>query len=309
MTGLAPAADGAAPVSPWAAPLEIARATGLPEDEVTAHLERLRNRWQKSVKALTSVREDLGDDPRRPRPRPRIAAARRRPAGQARCQDRRSGRAPAPGRDLRPRRGRDRGAPRVRPDCVPPLTPSGEAAGASAAGSASPLEAPVIVALTDVGEEGAAPAAEDRFIYAEMLGWAATPWRPVTRSRRDRDQAGMRQEPTAERALRLSDTDLVFLAAAASAGAAATLRLELYPRAVRRARGEEPQVGSIAEGALADELVRRVLARFPDLDTANRPTPDTITELLKGLGYDVVGDRTRGSTSRRRPRFRHVRLP
>ena len=54
------------------------------------------------------------------------------------------------------------------------------------------------------------------------------------------------------------------------------------------------QVGSIAEGALADELVRRVLARFPDLDTPNRPTPDTITELLKNLGYDVV----RGSDSR-----------
>lgn len=59
VTGLAPAADRAAPVSPWATPLEIARATGLPEDEVIALLDRLRNRWQKSVKALTSVRQDL----------------------------------------------------------------------------------------------------------------------------------------------------------------------------------------------------------------------------------------------------------
>ena len=59
MTGLVPAADGAAPVSPWAAPLEIARATGMPEDAVTAYLDRLRNRWQKSVRALTSVRDDL----------------------------------------------------------------------------------------------------------------------------------------------------------------------------------------------------------------------------------------------------------
>ena len=54
------------------------------------------------------------------------------------------------------------------------------------------------------------------------------------------------------------------------------------------------QVGSIAEGALAGELVRRVLARFPDLYEPSRPTPDTITGLLKNLGYDV----TRGSDSR-----------
>lgn len=31
----------------------------------------------------------------------------------------------------------------------------------------------MIVALTDLGEESTAPAAEDLFIYAEMLGWAA----------------------------------------------------------------------------------------------------------------------------------------
>ena len=40
------------------------------------------------------------------------------------------------------------------------------------------------------------------------------------------------------------------------------------------------QVGSIAEGAFADELVRRVLARFPDLYEPNRPTPDTMPALL-----------------------------
>ena len=120
VTGLAPAARGAAPVSPWAAPLDIARATGLPEDEVTAHLDRLRNRWQKSVKALTPVREDLVE----------ILAAHGRVLGWrqlaagllakrgAETSD--PARAPAPGRDLRPRRRRDRGAPRVRPDGVPP---------------------------------------------------------------------------------------------------------------------------------------------------------------------------------------------
>ena len=105
----------------------------------------------------------------------------------------------------------------------------------------------------------------------------------------------LREVPTAEHALRLSDHDLVLLAAAASASAAATPRLELYPRNLPAERAVKiSQVGSIAEGAFADELVRRVLARFPDLDEPNRPTPDTITEALKNLGYDVV----RGSDSR-----------
>ena len=89
----------------------------------------------------------------------------------------------------------------------------------------------------------------------------------------------LREVPTAEHALRLSDHDLVLLAAAASASAAATPRLELYPRNLPAERAVKiSQVGSIAEGAFADELVRRVLARFPDLDEPNRPTPDTITE-------------------------------
>ena len=107
VTGLAPAADGAAPVSPWAAPLEIARATGLPEDEVTAHLDRLRNRWQKSVRALTSVREDLvtilGAHGR-------VLGSRQLAAGLLAKRGAETGdpaAALAPGRDLRPRRRRD----------------------------------------------------------------------------------------------------------------------------------------------------------------------------------------------------------
>ena len=176
------------------------------------------------------------------------------------------------------------------------LTPSSGAAAAGAAGSASPVNAPVIVALTDAGGEGTAPAAEDLFIHAELLGWEADalaardPLPGVTEIRQV-----LREVPTAEHALRLSDHDLVLLAAAASASAAATPRLELYPRNLPAERAVKiSQVGSIAEGAFADELVRRVLARFPDLDEPNRPTPDTITEALKNLGYDVV----RGSDSR-----------
>src|SRR5450756_301126 len=291
VTGRAPAADGAAPVSPWAAPLEIARATGLPEAEVTAHLDRLRNRWQKSVKALTSVREDLVEilDAHG-----RVLGSRQLAAG---LLAKRGAETADPAERLRlaaicvraaveteERRESARMASRR-------ITPSGDqTAEAGATAPAGPVEAPVIVALTDAGADGAAPAAEDLFIYAELLGLAADdlaardPLPGVTEIRQV-----LREQDTAEHALRLSDHDLVLLAAAASANTAATLRLELYPRNLPAERAVKiAQVGSIAEGAFADELVRRVLARFPDLNRENRPTPDTITGLLKNLGYDAI---------------------
>ena len=58
VTGLAPGTSGRA-VSPWAGQQDIARVTGLPAAAVAAYLERLRNRWQKSVPALLPVRDDL----------------------------------------------------------------------------------------------------------------------------------------------------------------------------------------------------------------------------------------------------------
>ena len=300
ITGLASAAPGAAPVSPWAAPLDIARATQLPEAEVTAHLDRLRNRWQKSVKALTPVRDDLAD----------ILAAHGRVLGwrqlAAGLLAKRGAEIGDPGQRLRlaaicvraaieteERRESARMASRR---LTPAPGPGGSVGTVAPAGAAGGPDAPVIVALTDTGEEGAAPAADELFIYAELLGIEADelaardPLPGVTEIRQV-----LREVPTAEHALRLSDTDLVLLAAAASRKSAATPRLELYPRELPAMRAVKiSQVGSIAEGAFAGELVRRVLARFPDLDEQSRPTPDTITGLLKNLGYDV----TRGSDSR-----------
>ena len=185
------------------------------------------------------------------------------------------------------------------------LTPSSGAGRGRRSGSASPVDAPVIVALTDAGEEGTAPAAEDLFIYAELLGEQADalaardPLPGVTEIRQV-----LREVDTAEHALRLSDTDLVLLAAAASEKSAATPRLELYPRDLPAERAVKiSQVGSIAEGAFADELVRRVLARFPDLDEPNRPTPDTITAPARRASATTSpGDRTPGCTCGRPPR-------
>jgi serine/threonine protein kinase len=289
VTGLAPGPTGR-PVSPWAAPLEIARTTGMPETEVTAHLERLRNRWQKSVKALTPVRDDLveilrahgrvlgwrqlaagllarrGADIADPAERLRLAAICVRAAVET--EERRDSARMASRRWTLPDRTGETGAPDAR----------------------------VIVALTDTGEEGTAPVSEELFIYAELLGMEADdlasrdPLPGVNEIRQV-----LRQVDTATNALRLSDTDLVLLAAAASEKSAATPRLELYPRDLPAERAVKiSQVGSIAEGALADELARRILARFPDLYTANRPTPETMPDLLAALGYDV----TRGSDFR-----------
>ena len=293
--GLSQAEDELArPVSPWAAPLEIANATGLPETEVTAHLDRLRNRWQKSVKALTPVRDDLVETLRE---HGRVLGLRQLAAG------------------LLARRGAEIGDPaerlRLAAICVRAaveteerresarmasrrLTPSAGQTGS--AGGTSTLDARVMIALTDSGEEGTAPRADDLFAYAELLGEQADalsardPLPGVTEIRQV-----LREVDTADHALRLSDTDLVLLAAAASEKSASTPRLELYPRDLPAERAVKiSQVGSIAEGAFAGELVRRVLARFPDLYESNRPAPDTMPALLASLGYDV----TRGSDSR-----------
>jgi len=284
VTGKAPAAGGAAPVSPWATPLEIARATGLTETEVTAHLDRLRNRWQKSVKPLTSVREDLVEILQA---HGRVLGARQLAAG------------------LLAKRGAKDGDPadrlRLAAICVRAAVETEERRESARIASRrltppAGSTTPVVIALTDAGADGTAPAAEDLFAYAELLGEEADtlsardPLPGVTEIRQV-----LREVDTADHALRLSDTDLVHLAAAASGKSAATLRLELYPRTLSAERAVKiSQVGSIAAGAHADDLVRRVLARFPDLDEQNRPTPDTITDVLKNLGYDVI----RGSDSR-----------
>ena len=125
----------------------------------------------------------------------------------------------------------------------------------------------MLVALTDEGEKGTAPIAGDLFAYAELLGEEADklaardPLPGVTEIRQV-----LRAVITADHATRLSDTDLVLLAAAASDKAAATARLELYPRDLSAERALKiSQAGSLLGIASDAELRRRVLARFPDL--------------------------------------------
>ena len=133
----------------------------------------------------------------------------------------------------------------------------------------------VLVALTEHAGEGAAPRADDLFAYAELLGEQADllagrdPLPGVTEIRQ-----ALREVDTADHAVRLSDTDLVLLAAAASGMAAASPRLELYPRDLSPARALKlSQAGSTLLRPASDtELVSRVLARFPIWRTRRAPS-------------------------------------
>jgi serine/threonine protein kinase len=86
----------------------------------------------------------------------------------------------------------------------------------------------------------------------------------------------------------LADTDLMALAVGASARAAMTARLELYPRTLSPARALQlSQVASyLAHPGIEPEKLReRVLTRFPDL--SHLPPAPELRQTLQGLGYRV----------------------
>jgi hypothetical protein len=261
LTGL----DGAPPrVPPWADQREITAATGLIEEEVAARLGRLRNRWAKSVPALTPLRDDvlcMLEDHGRVLEWRQLAAA------------------------LLARRGSGLD------DAASRMTQAGVCVRAAIETEERKQEPrlttrrvgkKVLVAVTRAGDE-TAPEADDLFAYAELLGYEADrlaardPLPGVTEIKQV-----LRGVPVADQAPRLSDTDLVLLAAAASANAAATARLELYPRdlAAERAVKISQAVTFLGDDGLReDEVVQRVVARFPEL--LRPPKPTEIFRLLK----------------------------
>ena len=266
---LAVGTDGR-PRPAWPAQREIAAMSGVPEVDVAAALDRLHTRWRKSVPALTLVRDDVAEILRE---HGRLLDGRQLAAG------------------LLARRGSELGdsAERLRlaAICVRAAVETEERLDAprmvSRRGGPS-----VLVALTDEGEKGTAPIAGDLFAYAELLGEEADklaardPLPGVTEIRQV-----LRAVITADHATRLSDTDLVLLAAAASDKAAATARLELYPRDLSAERALKiSQAGSLLGIASDAELRRRVLARFPAL--ASPPKVEDIPRLIKAIGYDAT---------------------
>jgi serine/threonine protein kinase len=272
VVGRAPADDASSPpVQPWADQREIAQRTGMSEDEVAGHLDRLRSRWAKSVPALTKVREDVLEvlrDHGRILDWRQLAAA------------------------LLARRGSELGDPDARLTlaaiCVRAAVETEERLDTPRLATRR-IGGRVLAALTGAGEEDAVPAADDLFAYAELLGSQADdlaardPLPGVTEIKQT-----LRAVPTADHATRLSDTDLALLAASASAKTAATARLELYPRDLSPERALKiSQAGSFIgdHGMKPDELVQRVKARFPDL--ANPPARENIRQLLRNIGYEA----------------------
>jgi serine/threonine protein kinase len=267
--GLPDAQGHPSPVRPWAAQRDIERVTGRSQEEVSGLLARLRERWAKSVPAVTAVREDvlailaehgrvLADH--------QIAAA------------------------LLMRRGSDLEDPADR------LNLAGVCARA-AIDTETLREHPrlamrrtedrVLVALTP-DSDPAAPAADDLTGYGLRLGERADelasrdPLPSVTVTLGE-----LRAIPPPGPAL--SDTDLVALAAAASANTAVTGRLELYPRDLSPERAlklsQAVSYLSARDGLAPTELRDRVLARFPDL--AALPDAPKLRDLLRRQKYDV----------------------
>ena len=206
--------DGDVPqLPPWANQPEIAAGTGLAQEEVAARLDRLRNRWAKWVPAITPLRDDvlhMLEDHGRVMEWRQLAAA------------------------LLARRGsslEDAAARMVQAGVCVRATIEAEERRQEPRLTTRRLGKKVLLALTCIGDD-AVPDASDLFAYAELLGGEADRLasRDPLPSMTEIKQV-LRGVPAAdERAPRLSDTNLVLLAAAASTNAAATARLKLYPR-------------------------------------------------------------------------------
>jgi serine/threonine protein kinase len=264
--------DDRPPVATWANQRDIAAATGLAEPDVAASLDRLRQRWAKSVPALRPLRDDVAAilaDHGRVLEFRQLATA------------------------LLARRGCDLDDPAAR------LVLAGICVRA-AVETEDRLQTPrlttrrlgernrVLVALTTADDAGA-PIPDDLFAYAEMLGdeadrlAARDPLPGVAETRQE-----LRGVPGADHATWLSDTDLVQLAAATSANTAATSRLELYPRDLshERALKVSQLVSFLGEpGLSAAEVAARINARFPEL--AEPVAESEADALVEGLHQGV----------------------
>ena len=149
------------------------------------------------------------------------------------------------------------------------------------------------VLIASVAEDDpSAPTEEELFDYATELGQAADTLvdlpeaAPLPAGPAARQRLSEVKRPSGMPAL--ADTDLVALAASASRNAAMTARLELYPRSLSPARALHlSQAASFLAhpGIEPDQLRERVLARFSELSQLP-PAPD-LRKLLQEMGYRV----------------------
>ena len=258
------------PVPPWAAQREIAEYISVSQPYVASLMARARERWAKSVPAVTPLREDVADilgEHGRVLEADQIAAA------------------------LLARRGSELDDPKARQalalGCVRAAIDTEERL-------ANPRllyrrHGDRVLVAVSAEDDPSAPSEDDLIDYAVALGdradelAARDPLPGVSAAR-----SALRAVPVPVGMAALSDTDLLTLAAAASRDAAVTARLELYPRglAPERALRLAQAASYLGEPGLAPaDLRKRVLARFPEL--TRLPDPAGLRFLLRDMGHDV----------------------
>ncbi|MEV0168770.1 BREX system serine/threonine kinase PglW [Nonomuraea fuscirosea] len=269
--------DGTLPaIAPWATQQKIAEYSGLDRAYVTNVLAETRERWVKSVRVTTALRKDVIDILResgRVLEAKQIAVAllARRGSGLeeenvrlayaeacVRAAIETEEKLDNPRLKKRRRRGGDHSADRV------------------------------LIAVS-AGNDANAPSEDELLDYAQKLGERAdelTARRPLPGT--NAVLSGLRAVRAPVGMASLSDTGLVALAAAASKIAAVSPRLELYPRDLdpERALNLAQVIGYLGDpGATPEQLVERVLARFPELTSP--PEPVELRPLLAKMGYNV----------------------
>jgi serine/threonine protein kinase len=281
-----PDADGRpAPVPAWAPISEIAAHAELPPEYVSELLARARTRWTKSLPAVTRLRitaREILEQHGRVLESRHLAAALLADRGCALADD---------GARLAVAQACLRAAIVTEEHLENPRLARRRIGGGK-------------VLIASVAEDDpSVPNEEELFDYAAELGRAAdqlvslTDGAPLPGSATARQRLSAVRRPDGMPVP--ADTDLMALAVGASAGAAMTARLELYPRTLSPARALQlSQAASYLAppGIEPEKLRQRVLTRFPDL--AYLPPAPDLRQILKDLGY-----RVEVVTSDGRPRF------
>ncbi|GAA3473662.1 BREX system serine/threonine kinase PglW [Nonomuraea roseola] len=263
-------------LAPWSTAQKIAEFAGLDRAYVSNVLSETRERWAKSVRVTTALRKDVAEILRE--------SGRVMEVGQVAVA-------------LLARRGSNLEDEAVR-------LAHAAACVRAAIETEEKLENPrlkkrrretdgnlpdrMLVAIS-AGEDKDAPSEAELLEYAVKLGERAELL--VTRNPLPGTVsvlAGLRGVKKPQDMVSLSDTGLVALAGAASRTAAVSPRLELYPRDLdpERALHLAQVVGYLGEpGLTPEQLVERVLARFPEL--AMPPEAAELRPLLAKMGYAV----------------------
>jgi hypothetical protein len=269
-----PDADGTPSRLPaWAPQSAVAKEAGISQPHVGTLLSKARTRWTKSVRALTALRTtvlELLNQHGRVMEVGQVAAA------------------------LLAARGSEMDDPAVRIALA-------EACVRAAVETEEHLDNPRLARRRSAGQvlvatvaegDSTAPTEEELLDYAVALGKCADHIVELPEAAPLPSPAAVREKLAAvlrpEGMPPLSDTDLVSLAAAASQNAAATARLELYPRDLdaKKALRLAQATGYLGSPGITPEKLRdRVLARFPKL--TRLPAPGQLRRLLEQMGYDV----------------------